>query len=490
MSETLEPGELSDSQSLEDGEISLTSEASTTVLFRPNKTSESQNYSLESGEIMNSPVSLEEGEISDRRVVNFETVKQRLLSKINEQEITKKMPEKALDSSDTEDDFKRTITADSSSSALHQSLISESRKSSADRTLKWSQESEPPSDPSLVKSSKPTCSNETLDEQDEDLKSLEDEVDQVIELNQKLSEIQDVHNELMSFNKENTSQNNLTGNIGLKQESDSIYSPRVVLAEIDTIFKDCRIHSLPTHTKIQDTNGKETNKLMTTETHNLNYQSPQKLTTDQLRFESVELPLDVSSSAENIIEIYSKPSEIILAEQMEVEQEITVGQSDTETTTSDSVDVQKLIEDMEVDNNPEDVDTVTTPLSVREIQTEDTQNTPNYTLSFDTQLPVPTKKSKYKPIKKRFLSRAATYSINRHTIPIRVCDLERIETVDKFLHWFSGIYFDYVLLYGKVFPGRRKDEHNKVCYSLDDGTGTVDVHFKHNSPKFMGDRLI
>lgn len=178
-----------------------------------------------------------------------------------------------------------------------------------------------------------------------------------------------------------------------------------------------------------------------------------------------------------MIEISSQLAKTTQIEQMEVSNEIELGSS--QISTSSSVNVQELIRNMEINDHSDVPDKL-----IADTQ-EETQND---TLGFETQPPL--KKVMPQHARKRYVPRASWNMINPNTIPIMVKDLASIETVDRFVHYFSGIYFDKILLYGKMFPGHQKEKHKKVLYTLDDGTGEVKVHFEHHSPKFMGKKTI
>lgn len=187
----------------------------------------------------------------------------------------------------------------------------------------------------------------------------------------------------------------------------------------------------------------------------------------------------VQEESENVslkLVTLSSPSPLEYVREDQVELELTNKQTDLEP--SCSIDMQNK----EIYFDLEDV----SHRIIQDTLTNDTQETQYNTLGFDTQPPHGSKKPQNTHIKKRFLPRFATNSMKPSTIPIFICDLAKIETVDMFLHWLFGQYFDYVLLYGKVFCLKIKDKKKKGLYRLDDGTGVVKVHFEHQSSKFIG----
>ncbi|XP_058461998.1 uncharacterized protein LOC131436994 [Malaya genurostris] len=52
-----------------------------------------------------------------------------------------------------------------------------------------------------------------------------------------------------------------------------------------------------------------------------------------------------------------------------------------------------------------------------------------------------------------------------------------------------GIDFKNVMVYGRIIPKKVKEHNNTHIYQLDDGSGTVEVHFAHGLPKDL-DNLI
>lgn len=184
----------------------------------------------------------------------------------------------------------------------------------------------------------------------------------------------------------------------------------------------------------------------------------------------------VQTESENVSLTLSSPSPLEYVRKDQVEQELTNKHTDLEP--SCNIDMQKNEIYFGLEDVPHQV--------IQDTLANYTEETQNNTLGFDTQPPNASKKPQNTHIKKRFLPRFVTNSIKPSTIPIFICDLVKIETVDMFLHWFAGQYFDYVLLYGKVFCLKIKDGKKKGIYRLDDGTGVVKVHFEHLSSKFIG----
>lgn len=187
---------------------------------------------------------------------------------------------------------------------------------------------------------------------------------------------------------------------------------------------------------------------MLTEPLNIGCQSTQKIRYDNIR-----------KSIENVQKLFFNMSPIKHLESSDATEKVEVLNCSIET-------MSDIVALMEVE------------AAQQSTQKENTQN--DCSLGFDTQ-PPPRHKS---PKRKRSCASPVKYMVNLREVPLRVCDLEEIATADKNLHEFHGVFFDHILLYGRLFPKRQKDENMKCTYSFDDGTGLVDVHYEHNSNKF------
>ncbi|XP_053683496.1 uncharacterized protein LOC128733750 isoform X2 [Sabethes cyaneus] len=54
---------------------------------------------------------------------------------------------------------------------------------------------------------------------------------------------------------------------------------------------------------------------------------------------------------------------------------------------------------------------------------------------------------------------------------------------EAYIGTLFGINFKNVMIYGRIIPGAVRQENNTQIYKLDDGSGTVDVHYAHGLPK-------
>lgn len=69
-------------------------------------------------------------------------------------------------------------------------------------------------------------------------------------------------------------------------------------------------------------------------------------------------------------------------------------------------------------------------------------------------------------------------------IALQVAHLQLISFYQEaYVGTLFGINFKKVMIYGRITPGAVRQENNIQVYKLDDGSGTVDVHYPHGLPK-------
>lgn len=72
-------------------------------------------------------------------------------------------------------------------------------------------------------------------------------------------------------------------------------------------------------------------------------------------------------------------------------------------------------------------------------------------------------------------------------IAVQVIHLQLISFYQEaYIGTLFGINFKNVMVYGRLSPGVVRQENNTQIYKLDDGSGTVDVHYAHGLPKDVG----
>lgn len=72
----------------------------------------------------------------------------------------------------------------------------------------------------------------------------------------------------------------------------------------------------------------------------------------------------------------------------------------------------------------------------------------------------------------------------KEVMSLQVTHLQRADFhQDSYLCSLFGIDFKSVMVYGRVTPGSIREANNTRVYCLDDGTGTVEVHYAHGMKK-------